>query len=58
MDNINNMIGKMTIREVLPALESIAKEHSLKLNRVRDFKIARKLLAIRYSYFYGTFSQN
>ena len=47
------MIGKMTILEALPALKLIAKEHGLKLNRVRDFKIARKLMAIRYSYFYN-----
>jgi hypothetical protein len=45
------MIGKMTLTEAMPALKSIAIEHSLKLNRVSDFNIARKLLAIRYSYF-------
>ena len=43
----------MTIGEAMPALKSIAREHGLKLNRVRDFKIARKLMAIRYSYFYN-----
>ena len=48
----------MTITEVMPALNSIAHQHGLKLNRVKDFKIARKLLAIRYSYFYGVISQN
>tara|TARA_Y100000593_G_C4255422_1_gene309389 strand:+ start:292 stop:429 length:138 start_codon:yes stop_codon:yes gene_type:complete len=43
------MIGQMTISEVMPALKSIALEHGLKLNRVSDFNIARKLLVIRYS---------
>tara|TARA_A100001037_G_C15152011_1_gene639937 strand:+ start:692 stop:835 length:144 start_codon:yes stop_codon:yes gene_type:complete len=47
------MIGKMTISKALPALNLIAKEHGLKLNRVKDFKIARRLMAIRYSYFYN-----
>tara|TARA_Y100000356_G_C11215748_1_gene266182 strand:+ start:104 stop:262 length:159 start_codon:yes stop_codon:yes gene_type:complete len=52
------MIGKMTITEVMPALNSIAKQHGLKLNRLKDFRIARKLLAIRYTYFHGHISQN
>ena len=52
------MIGQMTISEVMPALNLIAKENSLKLYKVKDFQIARKLLAIRYSYFYGAFNQN
>lgn len=45
------MIGKMTITEVLPGLEAICKEYGLKLYRLEDFKIARRLLAIRYSYY-------
>ena len=45
------MIGKMTITEVMPELKAISNEYGLKLNRVRDFNIARRLLAIRYSYY-------
>lgn len=45
------MIGKMTITEVLPELEAICKEYGFKLYRLEDFKIARRLLAIRYSYY-------
>ena len=45
------MINKMTITEAMPFLKSIAKEHGLKLNRVKDFNIARRLLSIRYSYY-------
>ena len=48
---LNIMINKMTITEAMPFLKSIAKEHGLKLNRVRDFNIARRLLSIRYSYY-------
>ena len=49
--NIINMIGKKTITEVLPELQAMAKEHGLRINRVKDFKIIRKILAIRYFYF-------
>jgi hypothetical protein len=45
------MVGTMTITEAMPFLKSIAVEHGLKLNRVKDFNIARKLLSIRYSYY-------
>ena len=45
------MIGKKTITEVLPELQAIAKEHELRINRVKDFKIIRKIMAIRYFYF-------
>ena len=45
------MIGQMTITEVEPALKSIAKEYGLKLNRVKEFNIAKKLLSIRYFYY-------
>jgi len=45
------MIGKMTIIEVEPALKIIAKEYGLKLGRIKEFNIAKKLLSIRYSYY-------
>ena len=45
------MIGKMTITEIEPVLRAIAKEYGLKLGRVKEFNIARKLLSIRYSYY-------
>jgi len=40
-----NDIRDTTIIEALPALKSIAKVYSLKLNRVSDFKIARAIWA-------------
>lgn len=45
------MIGQMTITQVEPALSAIAKEYGLKLGRVKEFNIAKKLLSIRYSYY-------
>ena len=36
------------ITEALPALQSIAKAYSLKLNRVSDFRIARAIWANSY----------
>ena len=45
------MIGKMKITEVEPVLKTIAKEYGLKLNRVKEFNIAKKLISIRYSYY-------
>jgi hypothetical protein len=45
------MIGQMTITQTEPALNAMAKEHGLKLNRVKEFNIAKKLLSIRYSYY-------
>lgn len=45
------MIGKMKITQVEPALKAIAKEYGLKLGRVKEFNIAKKLLSIRYSYY-------
>jgi hypothetical protein len=47
------MIGQMTITEIEPALSAIAKEYGLKLSRVKEFNIAKKLLSIRYSYYYN-----
>ncbi|MDB4319736.1 hypothetical protein N9981_00045 [bacterium] len=42
-------IGSMTISEVYPHLKAVADEYGLTLNRVKDFKLARVLLAIKYS---------
>jgi hypothetical protein len=41
-------LGKMTITEAYPYLRSIAVAYGLKLNRVKDFKFARIVLANLY----------
>jgi hypothetical protein len=41
-------IGKMTISEAEPYLESIALIYGLKLNNARHFKFARMILANLY----------
>lgn len=42
-------IGKMTISQAEPYLESIAIFYGLELNSVKDFKTARLILASIYS---------
>lgn len=42
-------IGKMTINEAYPHLKPIALAYGLKLNRVKDFKLAQIILANLYS---------
>ena len=42
-------IGKMTIGEALPHLKSVASAYGLKLNRAKDFRLARIILANLYS---------
>lgn len=41
-------IGKMTISQTLPHLENIALIHGLRLNRIKEFKLARVILANLY----------
>lgn len=41
-------IGKHTLSELLPHLEEIAFEFGLKLNRVKDFKLVKKILIQRH----------
>ena len=41
-------IGQSKVTEMLPYLEVIARQHGLKLNRAKEFKLARLLLAILY----------
>ena len=41
-------LGKMTITEAYPYLRSIAVAYGLKLNRIKDFKFARIVLANLY----------
>ncbi len=41
-------IGKMKLSEALPHLDSVAKSYGLKLNRAKDFRIARIILANLY----------
>lgn len=42
-------IGKMTISKATPYLVSIALIYGLELNRAKDFKLARMILANMYS---------
>lgn len=42
-------IGKMTITEAYPHLNSVAIAYGLKLNRVRDFRFARLILVNLYN---------
>lgn len=48
VDTMNQLIGKSKVTTVLPLLERVAEENSLKLNRANDFKKARVLLSERY----------
>ncbi len=43
-------VGEMKLSEVMPYLNEIAFAYDLKLNRVKDFKIARMLFANIYYY--------
>ncbi len=42
-------IGKMTLSEAYPHLKTVALAYGLKLNRAKDFKFARIILANLYS---------
>ena len=42
-------IGKMTLSEAHPYLKTVALAYGLKLNRAKDFKFARIILANLYS---------
>jgi hypothetical protein len=42
-------IGKMTLYEAYPHLRTVALAYGLNLNRVKDFKFARLILANLYS---------
>lgn len=41
-------IKSRKLTEVLPKLERIAKEYGFRLNRPQEFRLARKIFAIRY----------
>ncbi len=41
-------IGKLTISEATPLLSEVSKAYGLKINKLEDFQLARKLLAIMY----------
>ena len=47
--SIKMEIGQMTISEAYPYLKSVALAYGLKLNRAKDFKFARIILANLYS---------
>lgn len=42
-------LGQMTITEAYPYLQSVANAYGLKLNRVKDFRMARLILANLYN---------
>jgi hypothetical protein len=42
-------IGKMTLNEAYPHLKSVALAYGLKLNRAKEFKFARLILANLYN---------
>jgi hypothetical protein len=42
-------IGKMTISQAMPYLKSIASTYGLRLNRSKEFKFARIILANLYN---------
>jgi len=42
-------IGKMTISQAMPYLSNIAKSYGLRLNRSREFKLARLILVNLYN---------
>ena len=41
-------IGKMTISEAMPHLKAVAHSYQLRLNRAKEFKLARTILANIY----------
>ena len=41
-------IGNHTLSEILPHLKEIATQHQLKINRVKDLGVIRKILAQRF----------
>lgn len=41
-------IGKMTINQAYPHLDSVARAYGLRLNRAKEFKLARLILANLY----------
>ena len=41
-------IGKMTVSQAYPHLKTVALAYGLKLNRVKEFKLARNILANLY----------
>jgi len=48
---MSKSIGEHKLSEMLPHLQPIADRYGLRLNRVKEFKLTRMLLATRY---YGT----
>jgi hypothetical protein len=42
-------IGKMTVSQAMPYLNNIASTYGLRLNRVKEFKLARFILANLYN---------
>ena len=42
-------IGKMTITEALPHLKGVASPYGLRLNRAKEFKMTRIILANLYN---------
>ena len=41
-------IGQHTLKELLPHMEDIATQYQLKINRVKDLNIIKKILIMRF----------
>lgn len=41
-------IGKHTIKELMPHIQSVSFEYGLKINRVKDFNMIKKILIQRF----------
>jgi len=41
-------VGKHTLSELLPHLKAISFEYGLKINKVKDFKLIKKILIHRF----------
>jgi len=41
-------IGNMTVSQAMPYLSEIAKMYGLQLNRLKEWKLARAIMASRY----------
>lgn len=44
-------IGKQKVSIMMPYLQEVAQEFGLRLNRAKEFKMARGILAVRYKTF-------
>jgi hypothetical protein len=45
---IEKIVGRTKLSEAFPLLKMISKERNLKLNKAKDFKVAKKLLIEKF----------